>query len=62
MPLKVIKQLGLKTTLPYGNVCGNDSKKVKVYGLIEDMEDFPHIDIIMNIVAIDVPDTWDMLF
>jgi hypothetical protein len=35
MPLKVMKQLGLRTTHPYGNVCGIDSKKVKVYGLIE---------------------------
>jgi hypothetical protein len=60
MSLKFMKQLGLKTTCPYGNVCGIDSKKVKVYGLIEDMEvyleDFPHIGFIVNIVVIDVPD------
>jgi hypothetical protein len=65
MSLKVMKQLGLKTTRPYGNVCGIDSKKVKVYGLIEDvevyLEDFPHIGLIMNIVVIDVPDAWGML-
>jgi hypothetical protein len=65
MSLKVMKQLGLKTTRPYGNVCGIDSKKVKVYGLIEDAEfylvDFPHISILMNIVVIDVPDAWGML-
>jgi hypothetical protein len=65
MSLKVMKQLGLKTTHPYGNVCGIDSKKVKVYGLIEDvevyLEDFPHIGLIMNIVVIDVPDAWGML-
>jgi hypothetical protein len=65
MPLKVMKQLGLKTTRPYKNVCGIDSKKVKVYGLIEDVEvylhDFPHISLIMNIVVIDVPDAWGML-
>jgi hypothetical protein len=58
MSLKVMEQLGLKTTHPYGNVCGIDSKKVKVYGLIEDVEvylhDFPHISLIMNIVVIDV--------
>jgi hypothetical protein len=28
--LKVMKKLGLKTTRPYGNVCGIDSKRVKV--------------------------------
>jgi hypothetical protein len=65
MSLKVMEQLGLKTTHPYGNVCGIDSKKVKVYGLIEDVEvylhDFPHISLIMNIVVIDVPDAWGML-
>ena len=65
MSLNVMKQLGLKTTRPYGNVCDNDSKKVKVYGLIEYAEfylvDFPHISILMNIVVIDVLDTWSML-
>jgi hypothetical protein len=38
MFLKVMKKLGLKTTRPYGNVCGVDSRKVKVYGLIEDVD------------------------
>jgi hypothetical protein len=54
-----------QNTRPYGNVCGIDSKKVKVYGLIEDvevyLEYFPHIGLIMNIVVIDVPDAWGML-
>jgi hypothetical protein len=31
--LKVMKHLGLKTTQPYGNVCGIDSKKVKFLGV-----------------------------
>jgi hypothetical protein len=31
MSLKVMKQLGLQTTRPYGNVCGIDSKRVKFY-------------------------------
>jgi len=65
MSLQLMKQLGLKTTRPYGNVFGIDSKKVKVYGLIEYAEfylvDFPHISILMNIVVIDVLDTWSML-
>jgi hypothetical protein len=65
MSLKVMEQLGLKTTQPYGNVCGIDSKMVKVYGLCEDVEvfliDFPDISFPMNIVVINVPDAWGIL-
>jgi len=65
MSLKVMKELGLKTTRPYGNFYGIDSKKVKVYGLIEDVKvyllDFSHISLIMNMVVIDVLDAWGML-
>jgi hypothetical protein len=65
MSLKVMEQLGLKTTQTYGNVCGIDSKRVKVYGLCEDVEvfliEFPHINLLMNIMVIDVPDAWGML-
>jgi hypothetical protein len=46
-------------------VCDIDSNKVKVYGLIEDVEvyfdNFPHIILIMNIVVIDVIDAWGMI-
>jgi hypothetical protein len=52
MSLNVLNQLGLKIKFPYGNACDIDSKKVKVYGLKEDVEvyllDFPHISLIMN--------------
>jgi hypothetical protein len=65
MSLKFMEQLGLKKTLPYGNVCGIDSNNVKVYGLIEDVEvylhDFPHISLVMNLVVIDVPDAWGII-
>jgi hypothetical protein len=63
MSLKVMEQLGLKMTRPYGNVCGIDSKRVKVYGLCENVEVFLHfhINLLMNIVVIDVPDAWGML-
>jgi hypothetical protein len=58
MSLKVMEQLGLKTTRPYGNVCGIDFKRVKIYRLCEDIEvfliDFPHINLLLNIVVIDV--------
>jgi hypothetical protein len=65
MSLKVMEKLVLKTTRPYGNVCGIDSKRFKVYGLCEDVEvffiEFPHINLLMNIVVIDVLDAWGML-
>jgi hypothetical protein len=38
MSLKVMKKLGLKTTQPYINVCGIDSKRVNVYGICEDVK------------------------
>jgi hypothetical protein len=60
-----MKQLGLKTTRPYGNVCGIDSKKVKFLRVCEDIEvfliDFAHIIILMDIVVINVLDAWGML-
>jgi hypothetical protein len=65
MSLKFMKQLIFGMTCPYGNVCGIDSKKVKVYSLIENVEvyllDFPHISLIINIVVIYVLDAWGML-
>jgi hypothetical protein len=63
--LKVMKQLGLKTTRPYGNVCGIDSRRVEVLGVCEDVEvfliDFPHISVLMDILVIDVLDARGML-
>jgi hypothetical protein len=35
MSLKVMNQLGLKITRPYRNVCGIDSKAIKVCGVIK---------------------------
>jgi hypothetical protein len=65
MSLKGMEQLGLKMNRPYGNVCDIDSKRVKVYGLCEDVEafliDFSHINLLMNIVVIDVPDASVMI-
>jgi hypothetical protein len=63
--LKVMEQLGLNMTQTYGNICDIDSKRVKVYGLCENVEvfliDFPHISLLLNIVVIDVPDSSGML-
>jgi hypothetical protein len=65
MSLKVMEQLGLKTTRPFGNVCGIDSWRVKVFGVCEDVEvfliDFPHINLLMDISVIDVLDAWGIL-
>jgi hypothetical protein len=65
MSLKVMNQLGLEITGPYENVCGFESKGIEVCGLIEGLEvhlvDYPDFPIIMDIVVIDVPDTWGML-
>jgi hypothetical protein len=38
MPLKVMNQLGLKTTRPYRNVCAMDLREIKVLGLIKDLQ------------------------
>jgi len=65
MPLKVMRHIGLRTTHPYGNICGIDPKNVKVYNLIEDvkfhLQVFAHIEINMNVVVIDVSDAWGTL-
>jgi hypothetical protein len=43
----------------------NDSKAIGVYGLIEDilvhLARYPKIVIVMDVVVLDVPDTWGML-
>jgi hypothetical protein len=65
MTLKVMKQLGLEITRPYGNVCGIDSKEIRVYGLIEDLlvhlARYLEIVIVMDVVVLDVLDTWGMI-
>jgi hypothetical protein len=63
--LKVMNQLGLEVTGTYANVCGFESKGIKVYDLMEGLEvnivgylDFP---IVMDVIFVDVPDTWGMI-
>jgi hypothetical protein len=65
MSLKVMRQVGLKVTRPYRNVCGFESKAIPTHGVVENvevclkeyMEKIVHIDI----VVVDVPDVWGML-
>jgi hypothetical protein len=63
--LKGMKQLNLKTTQPYGNICGIDYRKFKVLEVCEDVEvffiDLPHINILMDIVVIDDQDDWGII-
>jgi hypothetical protein len=65
MPLRVMEQLGLKTTRPYRNVCAMDSREVKVFGIIKNLVVhlvvYPDIAILMDVVVIDIPDSWGML-
>ena len=52
-------------THTYGNICGIDSKNIKIYCLIEYvkvyLQVFAHIEINMNVVVIDVQDAWGMI-
>ena len=65
IPLKGMKQLGLQVTWSYKNVCGIDSRRVKVCGLIKDLGlylcSFPNINIKMDVAIIYVPNTWGIL-
>jgi hypothetical protein len=65
MSLKVMIEKGLKTTRPYINVFGIDSRAIKFCGLIKDLKvslvAYPNISILMDIIVIDVPDAWGML-
>jgi len=61
-----MNQLGLKTTRPYRNIWIIDSRVIKVCGLTKDLKvylaSYHDISIRMDVVVIDVPDSWGMLF
>jgi hypothetical protein len=38
MSLKVMRQVGLKVTRPYRNVCGFESKAIPTHGVVENVE------------------------
>jgi hypothetical protein len=65
MSLKVMKQLGLKTTKIYRNVCGFKSRAIPTHGVIENVKacltQYPEISIPMDDVVVDIPDVWGML-
>jgi hypothetical protein len=66
MSLKVMQQLGLKVTRPYRNVCGFESKAIPTHGVVENVEvrlkEYPKKTVHIDIVVVDVPDVWGMLF
>ncbi len=65
MTKKVMEQLNLRVSRPYHNICSMDSKRIEVCGIIKDLQVFlaAYTDRIMtmDIVVIDVPDSWGML-
>jgi len=65
MALKAMNQLGLKITRPYRNVRGINSRAILVCGLIKDLkvnlDTYPNISLLMDVVVIDVPDALGML-
>jgi hypothetical protein len=65
MSLKVIKQLSLKRTQPYGNVYRIDLRKVEVLGVCEYIEvffiDFPCMSVFMEILVLDLLDSCGIL-
>jgi hypothetical protein len=65
MSLKVMNQLGLEVTGPCANICIFESKGINVYDLMEGLEvhlvEYPDFPIIMDIIVVDIPDTWGMM-
>ena len=65
MTRKVMEQMDLRVTSPYQNVCSMNSREVDVVGIILNMqvklEAYPDINLTMDVLVIDVPDTWGML-
>jgi hypothetical protein len=65
MTKKVMEQLNLRISRPYHNIFSMDSRTIEVHGLIKGLQvhlaAFPDIVIEMDIVVVDVLDTWGML-
>jgi hypothetical protein len=65
MSLKVMRQVGLKVTRPYRNVCRFEFKAIPTHGMVENVEvclkDYPEKIVHIDIVVVDVLDVWGML-
>ena len=59
MPLRIMKEMGLEGTHPYGNICGIDYRSVQAYGLIKklkaDLFACPDLNTMMDVVVIYLP-------
>jgi hypothetical protein len=65
MSLKVMNHLGLEVIGPCANVSRFESKGIEVYDLMGGLEvhlvDYPDFPVIMDVVVVDIPDTWGMI-
>ena len=65
MPLRVMEQLELRPSWKFNNVCGMESRPIKSKGVIENLNmklaAYPEIQINMNVLVLDIPDTWGIL-
>ena len=65
MPLRVMEQLELRPSRQFNNICGMDSRPVKSEGVIKNLNmkliAYPYIEINVNVLVLDIPDTWRML-
>jgi hypothetical protein len=64
MSLKVMNQLGLRITRPYRNICGMDSREIKLCVLIKylhvKLAAYLDISVLMDVIVIGVLDAWGM--
>jgi len=64
MPLRVMEQLELKPSRQFNNICGMDARPVELKGIIENLNmrlvAYLEIEINMNVLVLDIPDTWGM--
>jgi hypothetical protein len=65
MSLKVMRQVGLKVTRPYRNLCGFESKAIPTHRVVENVDvflkEYPEKIFHIDIVVVDVLDVWGML-
>jgi hypothetical protein len=61
----IMQRIGFKVTRPYQNICVMDSREVETLRIIIDLPvklDFhPNFSFEMDVLLIDVPDSWGML-
>ena len=65
IPYSAMMSLNLQISRPYGNVCGLESRRVQVMGLIKNLTTYlyahPDIECLMDVLVIDFPPSYGML-